>query len=230
MAIKNRTRIKKSSTSKKTDFMVEPMSLDNQTNKNSQRKLLQRPSFILLLIVVFFIFGSLIYKNKKFFIVGIVNNRPITSIELYSKLASQGGKQMFDQIVVEALIVDAAKKKNINVSETDIDNEITKIEKNLGENTNLTDALTQQGMTLKDLRAQVKMRLTAIKLVEGNVSVTDEEVNKYITDNKDFLPKEEDEQKQKESVKEILIEQKINTQIQTLLQELKSSAKITSFL
>lgn len=220
MATRKKSRVKK----------TQPLEIEKKTDSENKKRLLQKPGVILLLIVVFFIFGSLIYKNKKLFVAGMVNNRPITSFELYSRLVAQSGKQMFDQIVVETLIVSEAKKKNIVISETDIDSEVSKIEKSLGANTTLNDALAQQGMTLKDLRDQVKMRLTAMKLVEDKISVSDEEVSKYMTENKDFLPKDEDEAKQKETVKETLKEQKVNAQIQTLLQELKSSAKITSFL
>ena len=49
-------------------------------------------------------------------------------------------------------------------------------------------------------------------------------------DNKDYLPKDEDEAKQRESVKSYLKDQKINEEIQKLIQELKSRAKISIFL
>lgn len=222
MAQRKRINTRRIINSKKVGTVVE--------DEAHKKHLLPRPAVILLLIAGFFILGSLIYKNKQLFIVGIVNNRPITSFELYKRMASQSGKQIFDQIVVEQLLTKEAKKKNLAVSDEDINNEIARIEQNLGNGLSLNDALSQQGMTIDDLKEQVRLRLTAMKLIEDKVTVTDEEVNKYITDNKDFLAKEEDPSKQKESVQQLLKEQKVNSEIQALIQNLKSSAKITSFL
>ncbi len=216
---------KKKTTRKKVDVQLE-----TEPFQQMKKPFFQRPISILALVIIFFILGSFLYRNKQLIIVGMVNNKPITSFELYKKMASQSGKQILDQIIVERLILEEANKKNIVIGEADIDGEVSKIEQNLGNNTTLADALSQQGMTLADLRSQVRMRLIAVKLVEEKISITDEEVNKYMKDNKDFLPKETDESKQKEEVKKLLTDQKTNSEIQNFIQQLKSSAKISTFL
>lgn len=185
---------------------------------------------ILLVVVIFFALGSFVYKNKGLFVAGIVNNKPIISLTVYKKLVDQYGKQTLDQIIIEELISQEATRRKITLTDKDIDNEIKRVEENLGESVSLTDALKQQNMTLQDLRNRIKLQLTATKLVEDKVKVTDEEIDKYMKDNKDYLPKDQDEAKQKESVKSYLSEQKTNEEIQKLVTDLKTKAKISTFL
>lgn len=185
---------------------------------------------ILLVIVIFFALGSFIYKNKGLFVAGFVNNKPIISLEIYKRLINQYGKQTLDQIVVEELIFQEATSRKIVVTEDDLNKEVARIEENLGKSTSLADALKQQNMTLEDLRNRIKLQLIASKLVEDKVKITDEEIDKYMKDNKDYLPKDEDAAKQRESVISYLRDQKINEEIQKLVGELKNSAKISTFL
>lgn len=185
---------------------------------------------ILILIAVFFVLGSVLYQNKSWIIAGSVNNRPVTSFELYKRMLQQYGKQTLDQIVVERLIKQEAANRNINISESEVDGEVAKIEESLGEGASLTEALAQQGMTLSGLKENIRLRLTAAKLVEGKVNVTDEEVDKYLAENAASLPEGQDLNTQKESVRNFLKEQKLNEEIQKLIQELRDKAKISTFV
>lgn len=218
-----KTKAKKTDSSQVTKLDIQEKQVPT---KNSMRSYFG----ILFLIITFFVLGSFFYRNKGLLIAATVDNKPIFSFELYKRLVNQSGKQMLDQLVVERLIKGEGTKQNINIATQDIDKEVKRIEENLGQSVSLADALSTQGMTMTDLQNQIRIRLTASRLVEGKVKVTDEEVDKYLKDNKDFLTKDEDEAKQKEDVKSFLEEQKLNQEIQKLIQELKSQAKISLFL
>lgn len=185
---------------------------------------------ILILGIIFFVLGSFFYRNKGLLIAGVVNNKPIFSLEIYKRLVNQYGREMLDQLIVERLIKEEGAKKNINIPSSDIDNEVKRIEESLGESISLNDALSAQGMTMTNLRNQIEIRLIANRLVKDKVEVTNEEVDKYLKDNQDLLTKGEDEAKQREEIKNFLEEQKLNQEIQNLIQELKSGARISSFL
>ncbi|MCL5019992.1 MAG: SurA N-terminal domain-containing protein [Patescibacteria group bacterium] len=223
---------KKQMTKKNLSVSNQPIIEDNNRELDRGKTGFRFTSFlgILILILIFFVLGSIIYKNKKWFVAGIVNGKPITSVELYGRLVSQYGKQMLDQIAVERLLQQEAMKRKITVTASDIDNEVKKIEQSLGTTTTLNDALAQQGMTLKMLRDQVKLRLTAVKLVEDKVKVTAEDVDKYISENKDAITAGEDIAKQKESIMNFLKDQKVSEEIQKLIDGLKSKAKISNYL
>lgn len=199
-----------------------------ESNKSSK----PRPKVfkLLLLIIVFFILGGIIYKNKGLIIIGTIDGKPVTSIELYNRMVKQYGKQTFDQMIAEQIIINEANKRGIAVSDQDIDQEISKIEQNLGESTTLADAISQQGMTIDDLRSQIKIRLTATKLVQDKIEVNDSEIDAYLKNNKEFMDKEQDEAKQKEQIKQFLTDQKVNQQIQQLVSELRQNSQVASYL
>lgn len=184
----------------------------------------------IILIIIFFVLGSVIYKNKGLLIAGTVNGKPVFTFEIYKKLVSQSGKQTFDQITTEKLIQDEANKKNIKITDSDINNEVKKVQDSLGETTNLNDALLQQGMTMQAFREQLKLRLIAVKLIGDKVKVTDADVDKYIKDNQDSLTKDEDQAKQREQIKSFLNDQQVSQEIQKIIEDLKGKAKIVSFL
>ncbi len=229
MALKKKTQKVKKETKLDKD-------LETNTIKSSKLEL-DKPSKskpkvfkLLLLIVVFFILGGIIYKNKGLIIIGTIDGKPITSIELYKRMVNQYGKQTFDQMVAEEIIINEANKRGIAISDQDIDQEISKIEQNLGESTTLADAISQQGMTIDDLRSQIKIRLLATKLVQDKIEVNDGEVDAYIKSNQEFMDKEQDQAKQKEQIKQFLTDQKVNQQIQQLVSELRQNSQVASYL
>lgn len=201
-----------------------------QEKKPSVKILNRKWLGLIVLFIVFFGLGSFFYQNKGLLIAALVNNKPIVSFKLYQRLLKQYGKQTVDQLIVEELLFQEASRKKISVSTADIDQEIKQIEASLDKSTSLNELLSQQGMSWEDLRQRVKLQITARKLVEDKIAVSDEEVEKYIKDNKDYLPQDADEAKQKEDVRNYLKDQKINQEIQKLLQELRNSAKIATFL
>lgn len=211
------------------DFEAKP-EINSQSKQTKSRFRPTSLLTILILILIFFVLGSVIYKNKKWLVAGTINGRPVTSVELYARLTNQYGKQMLEQITVERLLKQEAVNRKIAVAQSDIDSEVKKIEESLGTTVTLNDALAQQGMTLQALHDQIRLRLTAVKLVEDKVQVTDADVEKYITENKDAITVGEDIAKQKENIKNFLKDQKNSEEIQKLIQELKTKAKINTYL
>lgn len=202
---------------------------ENILNPKNKKLSSKKIGIILILLVVFFFLGTVFYKNKSFLFAAILNNMPITSIELNQRLAKQYGKQTLDQMIVEKLIIQDAANNKVVVTDTEINGEIDKIKQSLNGNS-LDDLLVQQGMTLDELKYQVKLRLIATKLVSKNITVTDDEVNKYITDNKANLSPGADPAAQKEEVKKYLLDQKTSQAIQEKVQELKTKSKVSIFL
>lgn len=184
----------------------------------------------LVLIIVIVVLGFLIFRYKNVFISGLVNNQPITTIELNKRMSDAYGKQILDQIITEKLLLTEAKSRNISVSQSEIDEELKNVESNLGGMISLDEALSQQGMTKEQLIDQVKLRIIVTKLVDNNAAVTDDEVNKYIEANKEFMGEDANSEKSKNDIRNYLKEQKVNEQIQTLIRELKEKANIVTFI
>ena len=84
-------------------------------------------------------------------------------------------------------------------------------------------------MTREDLEIQISVNTKIQKLLADKLSVTDEEIAKYITDNKVNVPKGQ-EQQFNDSIKAQLAQQKLSTEAQSLVASLKGSAKIKYFV
>ena len=93
----------------------------------------------------------------------------------------------------------------------------------------LDQVLALQGMTKEQLVDQIKLQKMLEKMV-GKIEVTDKEVDDYITSNQESLPQDQDEKTMKTNVKSSLVQQKMNTKAQELLENLRKNAKINYFV
>ncbi len=197
--------------------------------KYSIKRFVTRRNFIAVLALI--ILGILLYVFKGFFVAASVNGQPITRIELIRELEKKSGKQTLDSLVTKNLILQEMRKKNIKVTDTEVNAEMKKIEDALSkQGRTLTDALSQQGLTQQDLREQLKIQKMIEKLFAKDVVVTDKEIDKYIEDNKDSLPQGQDEKTLRASVLAQLKQQKLTSKFQTWLQEIQKNAKIQYFV
>jgi foldase protein PrsA len=177
-------------------------------------------------IVVFFafIFG---YFLKGFFVAALVNGRPITRLRVIKELEKKQGLSALDSIVTEELIRQEAGKKGIKVTSADVETEIKKIEESLKtQGQDINTLLSAQGMTRTDLVKNIEMQKMIEQLLADKATVTDEEVQKYIDDNKSTFPEGTNLDEVKVIVKQQLVQQKVSTEFQAWLDAVKKAAKI----
>lgn len=186
-------------------------------------------SLVPILVILLLVVGLLGFLFKDRFIVALVNGKPIFRYDLDQRLTSTFGKETLENIIVEKLIKEEAKRKGIVIGDSDIEKEVEKIGKSLGNGMKIEDVLKIQGVSLADFKNQLKLRLQVNKILEKETTVSDEEIDKYIKDNLKVLVAT-GEAERKIEAKEKLVEQKIGEQIQKWVGELLSKAKITRFL
>lgn len=175
------------------------------------------------------ILGLLGFLFREHFVVAIVNGRPVLRYELDKKLASSFGKETLENLIIEKLIQEEARKQKVVVTEEEVDAEVEKISQSLGEGDKIEEILALQGMTLKDLREQLKMRLQVNKILEKDISISDEEVSQFVKENGQVLTAT-DEAEKKAEARERIKEQKISEKVQAWVSELLQNAKISRFL
>jgi parvulin-like peptidyl-prolyl isomerase len=196
---------------------------------DSVKSKLKQPKILLGLIVVILIVTAFFLKGL--FVAALVNGEPITRIAIISELEKQGGKQALSALVNQTLILQEARKKNIQVSQAEIDTATKQIEDSLkSQGQSLDTALAAQGMTKQDLIAQLKLRNLVEKLLADKIKVTDKEIADYIEKNKDTLPTNLTGDEIKKSVGEQLKQQKLASASQTWLEELNKNSKINYFV
>lgn len=188
----------------------------------------QQTKFVVLFAVLV-IFGLLLVKNKSLFVAATVNGRPVWRWTLESKLVSRYGDQTLDEITSEVLIQQAAESKGITATSVEISQKITDIEKSLSGKIALKDALAQQGMTMEDLRSQIKLQILMEKMTASQITVSGQEIVEYLEKNKSLITATETGAMNEEA-KKALTDSKKNTLLRQLFADLKAKAKISKYL
>lgn len=128
---------------------------------------------------------GLLYLGLKWTVVALVDRTPLTRIEMYKILERKYGQELREQLIVEKLVLSEAARRNVNISDDEINGELKKVEEQFGGKEVFDSWLTQQRLTLDDVKKDIKLKLLVFKMFESNIKITDEEINKYVEENKD---------------------------------------------
>ena len=210
---------KKSKTKPLIDFNRIQKLLKDKYNKN---KVLYKTGAIIALILV--LVFSLFWFNKGLFLAGTINGTLITTPEFYSKLSKANGEEVFDLLVRETLINQEATSKGVSVTEEEVNEKIKELEEQLGGAENLEQALLQNNANIEEVKKQMITQIKIEKLLGDDIEVSDEEINKYIKENKEFTPNIT-----KEEAKEALKSSKLNEKFSPWFEELRNNAKINTY-
>lgn len=171
------------------------------------------------------------YLAFKFLVFALVDNIPLTRMDLYKRLEKRDNNQTKDQIINEALILSEARKRNIAVSQKEIDEQIKKIEEQQGGESQLKQALQINNLTMEDLGNQVKLQIYIEKMFSKDIQITDTELADYMEKNKASLPEIKNQNsseaaKLKVDIKDQLRRQKISQTFNTWLQDTIKSNRV----
>jgi len=193
---------------------------------NFKNKTLSRVIFFFLTLVAC---GFLGYRFKDKFLAGTVNGQPIFRFQLSSRLYSQYGRQVLEDLVVEKLVRQEARKNNVSISRSELDEAITQIEKSLGQGTDLNSILALQGIKRQDFENQVRIQILVKKLLEPQIEITDDEVKKYLEENKSFLTATGEAERLSEAQGK-LKDQKMSEKLNSWISDLVQKAKVLRFV
>jgi parvulin-like peptidyl-prolyl isomerase len=186
---------------------------------------------LVVISVIILAIGILGYFGKGFLVAAVVNGQPISRISIDAELEKQGGQKVLDSQVTKILINQELAAKKISIPESEVTAEIKKIEDQLKtQNQTLDSALTAQGMTKTELMAQIKIQKSIEKLLGEDVKINEEEIAKFLEENKQYLPEGKSDSEVKQLAVEQLKQQKLDEKFQTWLSGLQSKAKIYKFV
>lgn len=236
MAEEKNTKTTKNKSKKTTKSKVESSETKGTQTKPSSKKQtfemkqVSLKKLIAIVVVVvglggFFLLG---YINRNQIIVASVNGETITRLALIRELEKQAGKQALDTLITQKLVEQQAQKQGIVIVAADIDQQLETIEQNVAsQGVTLEEALAFQGITLEELKEQVRVQLVLERLVADRVVVSDAEVDQYIESNG---LSEEDNPDVRTQVREQLIQQRVLSESQVLIQDMIQSSEIKSNL
>ena len=96
-------------------------------------------------------------------------------------------KRLLDNLINQALITQAAKEKGISVTDADVQKQIDQLKSGFKDQAQFDAALKSAGMTVDQLKTQIKNQLVTQKLIEkisASEKVTDAEIQAYYDKNK----------------------------------------------
>lgn len=189
-----------------------------------------KPNYKLISIVVLVgLLVTFLFMLRSQLIVATVNGTPITRYSLIKELEKQGGKQVLEGLVIQKIIDQEANKKGVKVTDQDIDAEIDKIRGQIPQGMTLEQMLELQGGDIQTLRTQLVLQIKLRKILEDQVTVTDEEVNAEYEANKESYANIS-EQEAKAQIKEGLEQQKLSGLINTWIEQKKSEADVKYYM
>lgn len=226
----SRTRKKGASPARQT-FDTTEGSLEEVVDHPQEGNKNKKFFFFAVPLVSLGLLAGIIYAFKGLLIAAMVDNQPISRLELDRQLEKQNGKTVLEGMILQKLILNEAKRNGVNASQQDIDVKMQEIDKQFADQgQKLDDFLALRGQTRKDIEDQVRIQLTVEKLLGNEVTVSEEEVNNYFKQNQSFYPKGANLENVKGEIENTLKQQKLAEKFQTWSQDLKTKAKVSYFL
>lgn len=149
--------------------------------------------FIIAAVILVIVLVVVLFKSPQLFgtakdnVVARINGEVITKDELYDVLVAQGGTEALDSLISNKIIDLELKKKGLEVTDANVEAELQKMIAQYGGQASFDQALASYGYTESDIRKNIKMNLSATKLVGDDVTVTEEEMKAYFDENKASL-------------------------------------------
>lgn len=183
----------------------------------------------LIIVLAGIIVGGIFYL-RSMLVAAVVDGTPISRFSVIRQLEKQGGRGVLDSLIAENLIRQEAAKKGITISDDEVNQDIKAIEAGIvAQGGTLAAALAQRGLTEEDVWNNIRIQKMVEKLLADKVKVTQDDINKFIADNKVAIPKGQEAQI-KVQVENQLRNQKLSQEAQLWIAALRAKASITQYV
>jgi foldase protein PrsA len=129
-------------------------------------------------------------------------------------------QRLLNNLIDQELVRQAAEDKGVQVTDADVDKQITQLKSGFDDDKAFTEALTSAGMTEDSLKGQIREQLLTQKLIESldaSATATDAEIKAYYEANK-----EQFDQKAAKRASHILFKPEDKATAEKVLKELNS--------
>ncbi|GMA51472.1 hypothetical protein GCM10025857_28290 [Alicyclobacillus contaminans] len=132
-------------------------------------------------IVVGAVWASVAHVQSQPVVIAKVGNHAIDQKTFDSKLESNSGQQMLQQMITQQLITDGAAKYGITATAADIKQATQQFESQYGitDPSQLTAMLAQYNMSMSDFNDIMKTQVLEEKLATKDVKYTDKDIQNY---------------------------------------------------
>ena len=194
-------------------------------------KMNERTKKIFIVILSVLVLIGLLFNFKHLFLVAIVDKQPIFRLALDRELEKQGGQQVLDTMINQALVLQEARRLKVNVTQTEIEAKVAEVTSQIeAQGSNLESFLTTQGLSRKDFEKQVKIQLIIDEIIGKKIEISEEELSTYFEENKDYFEAGTKFEDVRAQIEEELKQQEVVTQFQKWIEEVKTKTTIYNFL
>lgn len=116
-------------------------------------------------------------------IIAAVNGVPITRDEVFDRMFQQVGESTVDSMVVDILVEQEAERQGVEVTEEDMTRAMDRLASFFGSEEALSQALTQYGITMDDLRRDLTIQITAEKCLAERIDLSEEDKRNFFEEN-----------------------------------------------
>ncbi len=188
---------------------------------------------ITVALIVVAVFVGLTVQSFQGEAVARIDGEKITQEDLYKSMIKQDGQQALQGLIAQKIVDLEAKKNNIIVTPAAIQEKIKDYQDAYGGEQGLLSALQSSNITMDDLKSNIDMSLKVTGILLPQITISDEEIAKYFTDNKASIapdvkdPKLED---YKAKIKEYILEQKVQSKYDSWLQERETAYNVETLI
>ena len=166
--------------------------------------------------------------------VATVNDVDITQGQLNEALMKQYGVEVLESLMTNEIIKQEAKAQKVEITEDEIDAEYQVYAEYYGGEEALLESLKTYNMTKDDILNDIKTYLLTVKLLQKEITLTNEEIQAYYEENKSSFTTDDGEQLAFEDVKEeveaALLEERVEAEYDSWLDKKYEEYDVKSYL
>jgi hypothetical protein len=186
-----------------------------------------KPNTLGIALVVLAVILGALYYFRGLFIAATVNGQPISRFEVIRRLEKKDGKTALDNVITEILVLQEAKKLNATVTDAEVKAEVAKVRDQVTKSgQNLDTLLGFEKMTMKEFEMQIRLQKTAEKILADKITVTEDEISKFIEDNKSAIPQGMAQAEVRTAALQQIKSQKMGVELQKWLEMVKAKSSI----
>lgn len=198
--------------------------------------ILNNPKIITLMLILAAIIGFLLgyggFKPNQD-AVASVNGEKITKDQLYDLMVKSNGEEALNSLISAKLVELETAKQNIVISDQEIQTELQKYYDNYGGEAGFNQALASNGFTLEEFKKEIVNELSIRKILEPQITITDEELKTYFEENKTMFAAEGQEANLEASeaeVREALLQTKLEEAYSSWMDSLYQQYSVKNYL
>ena len=187
---------------------------------------------IILAAVIGVLIGYGLFRPKEV-AVASVNGEKITKDQLYNVMLKSGGKDALDSLISQKLVALEVNKQNVVVSNEEVQTELQKYYDNYGSEDTFNQELTKNGYTLEEFKKEIINELSIRKILEPQITITDEEMKSYFEENKTMFTTQGQTanfEASKADVREALLQSKMETQYSIWIDSLYQQYSVKNYI